>query len=117
MPVSAAYREFVLEQLGRVLPVTSRSMFGGVGIYADGLFFAVMDDDALYLKVDDSNRGDFEAAGMRPFQPFGPDSKPMGYSQLPEELLEDPDRLRPWIDGALAVARAARKGKGGKKKA
>lgn len=114
MPVSPEYREFVLEQLGRVTPVSSRRMFGGVGIYADGLFFALMDDDTLYLKVDDSNRGDFEAAGMGPFQPFGPDSKPMGYYELPAELLEDPDRLRPWVQAAVAVARNthARKGKG-----
>ena len=46
-------------------------MFGGVGIYAKEAFFALVDDDVLYLKVDDSNRGDFEARGMSPFQPFG----------------------------------------------
>ena len=66
MAVSREYREFVLEQLGRVVAVTSRSMFGGVGIYGDGLFFALLDNDTLYLKVDDSNRGDFEAAGTGP---------------------------------------------------
>ena len=49
MPVTAEYREYVLEQLGRVAPVTHRSMFGGVGIYSDGIFFALMDDDTLYL--------------------------------------------------------------------
>lgn len=110
MAVSAAYREFVLEQLGRVAPVTSRGMFGGVGVYSDGLFFALMDDDALYLKVDDRNRGDFEAAGMGPFRPF-PDAQPMGYYELPAELLDDADLLRPWIFKALDVARAARAGK------
>jgi len=112
MAVSAAYREFVLEQLGRVTPVTSRSMFGGVGIYADGLFFALIGGDTLYFKVDDTNRGDFEAAGMGPFRPFGEDQPPMRYYELPADLLEDPDRLRPWIDKAVAVARARRKGEG-----
>jgi DNA transformation protein len=116
MPVSKAYREFVLEQLGRVVPVTSRGMFGGVGIYADGLFFALMDDDTLYLKVDDSNRGAFEAAGMEPFRPFGEGSQPMSYYPLPEELLEDPERLRLWVEDALAVARAARTRKPGRKR-
>jgi DNA transformation protein len=114
MAVSAAYRDFVLEQLGRVTPVTSRRMFGGVGIYADGLFFALIGGDALYLKVDDSNRGDFVAAGMPPFRPFGDEKTSMNYYELPADLLEDPDRLRPWVDGAIAVARAARKG--GRKK-
>ena len=107
MAVSAEYREFVLEQLGRVVPVTSRSMFGGVGVYSDGLFFALMDDDTLYLKVDDCNRGDFEAAGSGPFRPFG-DEQVMQYYDLPAELLEDADRLRPWILKSIDVALAAR---------
>ena len=111
MAVSAEYREFVLEQLARVTPVTARSMFGGVGVYADGLFFALMDDDTLYLKVDDSNRGDFEAAGTGPFMPFGDDQHVMQYYELPADLLEDADALRPWIAGALDAARAARRKK------
>jgi DNA transformation protein and related proteins len=105
MPVSTAYREFVLEQLGRVLPVTARSMFGGVGIYADGLFFALIDDDTLYLKVDDTNRPDFEAAGMGPFRPYGDDSHVMQYYEVPADLLEEPERLRQWAEKAVAVAR------------
>jgi DNA transformation protein len=116
MAVSAEYREFVLEQLGRVAPVTSRSMFGGVGIYSDGLFFALLDNDTLYLKVDDSNRGDFEAAGTGPFSPFGDPAMVMQYYELPADLLEDVDALRPWMFKALDVARAARKKKSPKKK-
>jgi DNA transformation protein len=108
MPVSQAYREYALEQLGRVAPVTSRGMFGGVGVYSDGLFFALMDDDTLYFKVDGVNRPEFEAAGAGPFLPFGDPAKPMQYYRVPEELLEDPDRLRPWMDGALGAARRAR---------
>ena len=109
MAVTPEYREFVLEQLGRVAPaVTSRAMFGGVGVYSGGLFFALMDDDTLYLKVDDGNRGDFEAAGTGPFRPFGDDRDVMQYYELPAELLEDPDRLRPWVHKAVDVARAAR---------
>lgn len=115
MPVSKEYRAYVLDQLGRVVPVTSRSMFGGVGIYSDGLFFALMDDDLVYLKVDETNRGDFERAGKRPFQPFGDGSKPMQYYELPGELLEDPDRLRPWLEKALAAARSKRRGRRGRR--
>lgn len=104
MPVTPEYRAFALEQLARVAPVTARGMFGGVGIYSDGLFFALLDDDTLYLKVDDTNRGDFEAAGMGPFRPFGEAQQAMQYYELPADLLEDPDRLRPWVEKALAVA-------------
>lgn len=106
MPVSPSYRTFVLEQLGRVAPgIRARSMFGGVGIYSDALFFALMDDDTLYFKVDDTNRADFEAAGMGPFRPFGPDGEVMQYYQVPEELLEDVETLELWVGKAVEVAR------------
>lgn len=108
MAVSAEFREFVLEQLGRVEPVTARSMFGGVGIYSRGLFFALIAGESVYLKVDDTNRPDFEAAGMGPFRPFG-ESASMNYYELPAELLEEPDRLRPWVHKALDVARRKRR--------
>lgn len=111
MAVSAAYREFVLEQLGRVVPVTGKSMFGGVGVYSDGLFFALLDDDAVYLKVDDTNRAMFVEAGTGPFDPYGDGKHVMQYYELPADLLETPDLLRPWVDAALAVARRARKGR------
>ena len=108
MAVSAAYREYALEQLGRVSAVTARSMFGGVGVYCDGLFFALLAADATYFKVDDVNRGDFVAAGSGPFLPWGDEDKPLQYYLVPEELMEDPDRLRPWMEGALGAARRAR---------
>ena len=107
MPVSAAYREFAVEQLQRAVPVTTRSMFGGVGIYSEGLFFALIDDDTLYFKVDDTNRPAFEARGMGPFRPFG-DAQVMQYYELPAELLEEPGELRPWVEAALGVARRAK---------
>src|SRR5881275_1465510 len=62
VPVSSSFRTFVIDQLSRVIPrVRARSMFGGVGIYASDRFFALIADDMLYLKVDESNRPDFEA--------------------------------------------------------
>ena len=109
MAVSAEFREFVLEQLGRVEPGTARGMFGGVGIYSRGLFFALIAGESVYLKVDDTNRPDFEAAGMGPFRPFGDESSSMNYYELPAELLEEPDRLRPWVHKALDVARRKRR--------
>ena len=110
MSVSQEYRQYVLEQLGRIAPVTSRNMFGGVGIYANGLFFALIDDDTLYLKTDDSNRAAFEGAGYGAFHPFG-DERAMKYHELPADVLEDADALRPWVAGAVAAASAARRAK------
>lgn len=117
MAVSAGYQTFVLDQLHRVLPsVRARRMFGGVGLYAGDLFFALIDDDVLYLKVDDVTRPDFVRRGLGPFQPFGEGGASMQYYQLPEDLLEDPEALRPWTDAAVDVARRAKLQKGGAKK-
>ncbi len=104
MAVRDSYREYVLEQLGRVRPVTWRKMFGGVGLYADDRFFALLDNDTLYFKTGDANRADFEARGMPPFQPFGPGTKPMDYHELPGDVLENVAELGRWIAKAVAVA-------------
>jgi DNA transformation protein len=112
MPVSSTFRTFVVDQLGRVTSqVRAKSMFGGVGIYSGDLFFALIAEDTVYLKVDDTNRRDFEARGMGPFRPYGPDGEAMQYYALPDDLLEDPETLRSWVDKAVEVARHKRKGK------
>ena len=117
MAVSAGYQTFVLDQLRRVLPgVRAKRLFGGVGLYSEESFFALIDDYVLYLKVDDETRPDFVQRGLRPFQPFGEGSAAMQYYQLPEDLLEDPEALRPWAEGAVAAARRAKRRKGGGRK-
>src|ERR1035437_8745198 len=112
MSVSESYRTFLLDQLGRAVErIRMKSMFGGAGVYAGEYFFAIVDDDVLYLKVDDTNRPDFEARGMGPFRPFGEGGEVMQYYQLPEELLEDPDELKPWLEKAIQVAARKKKRK------
>ena len=114
MAVSANYRAFILEQLGRVLPdLRARSMFGGVGVYSEDYFFALMDNDTLYFKVDDETRPDFEAIGMGPFHPFGDGGDVMQYYEVSGELIEDHDGLREWATRAVAVARRAKSRKKG----
>jgi DNA transformation protein and related proteins len=100
----------VLEQLGRAVPdLRARSMFGGVGIYSGQLFFALVADDTLYLKVDDSNRADYEERNLSPFRPYGPEGEVMQYYAVPPELLEDAEALRVWADKSIEVARKARR--------
>ena len=117
MPVSTTFRTFVLDQLGRVAPqIRAKSMFGGVGIYSGNHFFSLIAQDELHLKVDDSNRPDFEARRIGPFRPYGPDGEAMQYYPLPEEVLEDLEALRGWVDRAIMVARrkkGKRRSKGG----
>jgi DNA transformation protein len=114
MAATESYESFVLEQLSRVAPgIRARRMFGGVGIYADDLFFALIADDALYLKTDPKTRREFEARGMRPFRPNAEHGAVMSYHQLPEEILEDLDALRRWVEASLAVARRTRRRQAG----
>ncbi len=110
MAVGDDFRDFVLEQLAAAGQVTSRSMFGGIGLYLEGLFFALIDDDTLYFKVDDSNRARYEQAGSKPFCPF-PDrpDQAMGYWQVPAEVLEDSEELARWAREAMGIALAKRR--------
>ena len=111
MRVSDGYLTYVLDQLRPIVPgLRVRRMFGAVGLYATDLFFAIVDDDVLYLKVDDTTRPDYEARGMPPFQPFEMHAS-MNYSQLPEEILEERETLQLWTTRALEVARRAKRRK------
>ena len=56
MSVSASFKEFLIEQMAGFGPVTIRAMFGGAGVMRDGLMFALIDDEVLYLKADDDNQ-------------------------------------------------------------
>ncbi len=89
--------------------MTWRKMFGGVGLYADGVFFALLDDDTLYFKTDETTRAEFEARGLKPFQPFGPDTPPMAYHEVPADVLENVNELKVWMARAVAVAVAKQK--------
>ena len=105
MSVSKDYIAYITEQLGALPKVTTRRMFGGVGLYADGFFFALIADDSLYFKVDDTNRGDYVQRGSKAFRPF-PD-KPtlsMNYFDVPADLLEDAEELVRWARKSLSVA-------------
>lgn len=106
MAVSPEFVDYILEQLAPMGGITHRRMFGGVGLSRHELFFALIAQDTLYLKVDDANRAEFEAAGCEPFKPFGGD-KAMSYWSAPLDALEDPDLLAAWAGkGIEAAARA-----------
>lgn len=107
MAVSAQYSAFILDLLGTVRPVTARRMFGGVGYYADGIFFALLHEDTLYFRVDAHTEPKFVAEGMKPFRPRGPHAAPMRYYTVPARLFDDEEALREWLETALAVARTA----------
>jgi len=75
--------------------------------YAQGLFFALIAQDRLYFKVDDTTQPEFEQLGMEPFRPFGEDSA-MGYYEVQADVVEDSVYLAAWMKKAIDVAAKAR---------
>jgi DNA transformation protein and related proteins len=111
--VTAAFRDFVLDQLSRLPQLRSKKMFGGVGLYSGDCFFGIVAADELFFKVDDSNRSAYQAAGSEPFRPVVDRPVSMSYWRVPIEVLEDPGELAAW---ALAAIRAAGNGAAPKRK-
>ena len=111
MPVSGNYLQYVLDLLKVLGPVSAKRMFGGAGLYLEGSFFALIADDVLFFKVDDTNKADYLNAGTGPFKPFG--SYAMSYYEVPADVLEDEEQLKEWaqkeVTAAMRRARARRK--------
>ncbi len=109
MPVSDAFRDHVLEQLAGLGPVSARRMFGGVGLYCGEIFFGVINDNLLYLRIDDATRPLYEAEGMSALRPVR--AKPQllsAYYQAPDHLLDDAGILVDWARRSVAIAARAR---------
>jgi DNA transformation protein len=109
MAVRAQYLAYVLEQLTGLERVSTRRMFGAVGLYTGELFFGLIDDDTLFFKTGESNFAEYEARHMPRFMP--PANRPlgpMGYHQVPADIIEDSESLVAWARKAVAVALAAR---------
>lgn len=105
------------EELAPLGPIRIKAMFGGFGLYAGGLFFAIIVDDQLYLKTDQETRPRFEAAGSEPFRYGRRNGKTiaLSYFAVPDSALDDARELLEWARLALAAAgRARRTGKTGR---
>ena len=105
MAVQPQYLAYILEQLEALGAVTHRRMFGGVGLYSGELFFGLIDDDTLFLKTDETNSAQYETRRMPRFMP--PANRPvgpMGYHQVPADIIEDAEALVSWARQSVAVA-------------
>jgi len=112
MAVQAQYLEYVLEQLAPLGDVSTRRMFGAVGLYSRELFFGLIDDDTLFFKTDASNAAEYQSRNMPRFMP--PTDRPvsaLGYHQVPADIIEDAEMLVTWARKAIAVALASRAAK------
>jgi DNA transformation protein len=99
-----SFETFVLDQLAAVADVLPRKMFGGVGLYSNGVFFGIIANDVLYLRVDDDTKGRYVSAGSKPFRPYTDRPGTMRYYAVPVEVLESAPELTRWAKEAVAVA-------------
>jgi DNA transformation protein len=113
VPNSKDYVEYVLELMRPAGRASSRAMFGGHGIYVDGMIVGIVDDDVLYLKTDAETRDAFVARDLTPFRYATKkgDVEITSYYRPPDEALESPAEMRDWLRLALAAAlRSASRG-------
>jgi len=110
--VTGVDAEHISELFSSFGSVSVRRMFGGAGIFADGLMIGLISNGDIFLKADDESSPAFEREGLKPFT-YGAKRKRvvMSYWRMPERLLDDPDELAEWAKTALGAARrsAARK--------
>ena len=118
--------EFIRDLFAPFGPVVVRRMFGGAGIFREGLMFGLLFDGAIFLRVDQDSIPDFEREGSQPFvytrakSPGKVGRASLSYWRLPERLYDDPEELVVWATRALAIVQrkktAPRARTGAKKK-
>ena len=91
-------------------PVSIRRMFGGQGIYREGVMFALVSQGELYLKADAESEGMFRELGSRPFTYSAKDGRTavMSYWLMPESALDDADEAAELARAALRAALRAK---------
>jgi DNA transformation protein len=116
MAISPDFKAYVEELFAPLGPITVKRMFGGAGVYAGDVMFALVSDDELYLKVDAQIEAEFRAAGCEPFIYTGRDGQEisLGYWRAPDEALESSGEAEPW--GRMSLEAALRKRAGNRKR-
>ncbi len=97
MAADKGFLEQILHLLSPIEGVSSKSMFGGFGLFLDGDMFALIKGNGLFFKVDDSNRLDYEKAGSKQY-------KPMPYYQVPADAMQDTQKLLAWARTSIKIA-------------
>ena len=122
MPITKQELEFVsylTELLQCIGPSQAKRMFGGHGLFIEGLMFGLVSDGVLYLKANDQSRDQFTTQGLEPFT-YYKQGKPfkLSYYQVPEEALDDPQIMEYWGNLAFrsALQEAAKKSIKGRSK-
>lgn len=112
MSSNSEYHDYVMyDVLGGISGITSKKMFGGWGIYKDGIFFALIADVDLYFKTDKSTLEHFSRYGSEPFSytRLGKTAVLKSYWRVPEEVMEDREKILEWAEEAVQVVSTRKK--------
>ena len=101
----SGFTDHLHEVFGAFGPIKTRRMFGGHGVWHQGLMIGLVAGDTLYLKVDEQMRAQFAARGLGPFE-YSRKGKTvaLSYYRAPEEMLESPNEAVAWARLAYAAA-------------
>lgn len=115
MPHDTSFHDYILDDILNFAPgIKSRAMFGGWGLYRDGLIFGLIAENELYFKADDTNRIDYEnLPGSHPFVYSQGDHKPstMSYWLVPETIFADEEKIAKLLEASLAASKRAKEKK------
>jgi DNA transformation protein len=103
------FTAYVLELLFPLGPVSARGMFGGVGLFHNGTMFGLIVREELFLKVGDTNRPAYEAAGEAPFTyETKHGTHTLGsYWRCPPDLLDETEIFQAWARQAVEASLVA----------
>ncbi len=108
MAVNEEYLKYIEDQLSEFGEIEIKRMFGGIGMFKNGLMFGKIGGDTFRLKVDDTNKNQYEEKGMKPFY-SEKKKKGMPYWEVPQDVLEDRTELAKWANQSFEIAKAASK--------
>lgn len=103
MAVNEDYLNYIQDQLSEFGELTIKKMFGGIGLFKEGLMFGKIGGDTFRLKVDETNKKAYEDRGMKPFY-SEKKKKGMPYWEVPSEILEDKKELAKWAQTSFEIA-------------
>ena len=106
MPTSDFVDYVVHDLLSELRGIQARAMFGGWGVYNDGVIFAIIVDDQLYFKVDGTSKREYEKRGSRPFT-YESRGKPiaLSYWAVPADVIDDREAIKRWAEASCQISR------------
>ena len=103
MALNEEFNKFVIDQLQGIGAFETKRMFGGLALLHQGSAFAKIKHEKVWLKVDDTNRANFENLGMQQYTYGKDNSRKLNFYETPIEIIEDRDKLKDWCQKSIEI--------------